>query len=100
MYNLHFVTVGLISHRGSERVWGYLSVFENSLGPVEKQKTNVTVSQAEVTLQDLQHIDARSHGQGRVAAERSQPSQEVIRSHGAVTEGRGWRQTAVNRRER
>lgn len=31
----------------------YLSVFENSLGPVEQQQTNITVSEAEVALQDL-----------------------------------------------
>lgn len=56
----------------------YLSVFEDGLSPVEQQKTDVTVSEAEVALQDLQHGDARPHRQRRVAAERMQPSQEVI----------------------
>lgn len=39
----------------------YLSVFENGLSSVEQQKTNVTVLEAEVALQDLQHGDARPH---------------------------------------
>lgn len=80
-----------MSH-GRSDVWAhhYLSVFENSLGSVEQQKTNVAVSEAEVTLQDLQHVDPRPHGQRRVTAEWMQPSQEVVWSHRAVAERGGW----------
>lgn len=65
----------------------HLSVFENRLSPVEQQEPDVAVTQAEVALQDLQHGDPRPHGQRRVAAERMQPGQEVIRGHGAVSAG-------------
>ena len=64
----------------------YLSVFEDGLSPVEQQQTHVAVSEAEVALQDLQHVDAGPHGQRGVTAEWMQPSQEVIWSHWAVTE--------------
>lgn len=67
----------------------HLSVFENGLGPVEKQQTHVAVSQAEVALQYLQHVDARPHGQHRVAAERVQPGQQVVGRHGVIAEGKG-----------
>lgn len=56
----------------------YLSVLKNSLGPVKQQKPNITVSEAEVTLQNLQYIDARPHGQRSITAEWTQPRQEVI----------------------
>lgn len=65
----------------------HLSVFENRLSPVEQQEPDVAVTQAEVALQDLQHVDARPHGQRRVAAEGMQPRQEVIRGHSAVSAG-------------
>lgn len=67
----------------------HLPVFENGLSPVEKQQAHVAVSQAEVALQYLQHVDARPHGQRRVAAERVQPGQQVVGSHGVVAEGKG-----------
>lgn len=67
----------------------YLSVFENCLSSVEQEETDVTVLEAEVTLEDLQHVDPRPHGQRRVAAEWMQPSQEVVGSHSAVSEGGG-----------
>ena len=56
----------------------YLSVFQNSLRVVEQQKTDIAVSEAEVTLQDLQHVDSRAHRERRVTAEWTQPSQEVV----------------------
>lgn len=64
----------------------YLSVFEDGLGPVEQQQPDVAVFEGEVILQDLQHVDAGPHGQRGVPAERTQPGQEVVRSHVTVPE--------------
>lgn len=62
----------------------HLSVCEHGLRPVEQQQADVAVPQAEVALQDLQHVDPRPHGQRRVAAERMQPGQEVVWGHCVV----------------
>lgn len=74
---------------GGGWVGAHLSVCEDRLGPVEQQQPHVAVAQAEVALQDLQHVDPRPHGQRRVAAEGVQPRQEVVRGHGGVAAGGG-----------
>lgn len=73
----------------------HLSVFEDRLSPVEQEETDVAVTQAEVALQDLQHVDPGPHGQRRVAAERMQPGQEVVRGHGVVSAGGRDRGTSL-----